>query len=340
VQGTWRRTRAARLIAAAALGTVTLGVVSEACRAPTQVTLDVTYTGKCSDLGGVAFVVGTDPHDAERRIPSFTTVTSACTDGSPARIGTLVVTPSDGTSRGAVVILAGFGKPPGACDPAKGYFDCVVARRTFSFLDHASPTLPVQLTPDCRSVSCDAVSTCYRGQCISSDVLCRETGCSDVGVLPDGGPIAPLDGSADGPADGPPPTDAPLDVTADTSVGPCAEHEQPVQCPGPMAPAGPCLANETCCGFACAPQGSGQTCEIAGNCPQFNMECAGARNCKAGSICCLTSTTGTSCVVGAVCPLGGGGPQDLQVCEHDCECGALVCGGFRDGFKALPKRCR
>lgn len=341
MDGLKRRKRAAtQIAAAAAIGALTIGAGSEACRAPTQVTLEVTYAGKCSELGGVAFIIGSDALAAERRAPSFTTVTTACTDGTPARIGTLVVTPSDSSNRGAIVVIAGFGKPPSACDPAKGYFDCVVARRTFSFLDHASPTLPVQLTPDCRSVSCDAVSTCYRGQCVSSDVVCSETGCSDLGFLPDGGPLPPpLDGSADGAADGLP-LDAPLDRTADTSVGPCSQHGQPVQCPGPMAPAGPCRANETCCGIACAPQGSAQTCAIAGNCPQFNMECAGARNCTAGSLCCLTSSMGTSCVAGAVCPGGAGGALDLQVCEEDCECGALRCSAFRDSYKALPKRCR
>lgn len=324
------------LIAVATVGAIAIVVGSEACRAPTQVTLDITYTGKCRDLNGVAFVIGTDPRATEARLPSFTTVTPSCTDGTPARIGTLVVTPSDSTSRGAIVVIAGIGKPPVACDPANGFLDCIVARRAFAFVDHASPTLPVELALDCRSVSCDAVSSCKHGRCVPSDVVCSESACADVGALPDGGPIA---APADAPSDGPPTLDAPLDVTPDALVGTCTQHLQPVQCPGPDAPPSACLPTEVCCGFACQPQGSAQTCGLPGNCPAFHMECAGAKNCAAGSICCITSPMGTSCVAGSVCPLLTG-PADLQVCEEDCECGALKCGAFRDLFRALPRRCR
>jgi hypothetical protein len=93
----WKgETAAKRVSAFIALVFASTGV-SEGCRTATQVELVVTYDGNCSDLTAVGIIVGTEPGLVEQRVDTnvFTTSTSHCEPGTPARVGTLVVTPND-----------------------------------------------------------------------------------------------------------------------------------------------------------------------------------------------------------------------------------------------------
>src|SRR5258706_7055113 len=100
-----------------------------ACRSATQMTLEVTYSGKCGDLGPVAFIVGTDPEISESRIETnvFTTTTSQCEPiPSGSLVGTLVITPNDDTGRASVIVLTCVGQPVEKCKAKDGYFGCIV----------------------------------------------------------------------------------------------------------------------------------------------------------------------------------------------------------------------
>ena len=176
-------------LVALALGVAGISGTSEGCRTATQVELVVTYDGKCSDLQEVAFIIGTDRGVAEARIESnvFTTTTTHCEQGSPARVGTLVVTPNDATGRASIIVLASFGQSVSECKPDKGYAGCIIARRAFAFVYDSALTLEIHLERSCKDVPCDAESTCKHAACVNSTVACAASGCSKPGVLADGG---------------------------------------------------------------------------------------------------------------------------------------------------------
>jgi hypothetical protein len=318
---------------------------SQACRSPTQVTLDVTYSGPCSDLGGVALIVGTDPYKSEERIVGnvFTTSTSQCTPGTPSRIGTLVITPNENGDRMSIIVLAGIGKRPEECKASEGYFGCIIARRGLGFVTSTSLTLGVSLDADCRNVPCNAVSTCSRGLCVDSNVECGADGCSSPGALPDGG-IEPVDAPLT--PDAYVQADAPIEPEEDSAIPPvdsgvdagfCEEPDEHVKCTTPLTTK-TCQANEGCC-YAVNPGGDGgggdgggsqYDCRPTGSCnfggANPNVMCKSARNCAVGLVCCVVPMTGggTSCMAKCAYPMGGpDGGQDFpldQACADTCEC--------------------
>jgi hypothetical protein len=148
--------------------------IAPSCRAPTEMIVHVTTTSACgsdvNQVGATAIYVGGDAATAEAHMQSHSpdAQTTSCVGGE---IGTLVVTPHG--SSGAVVVVAGVhGKNPKECDESS-LADCIVARRSFSFLSHTPLNLPIVLDVDCVGVSCDPNSTCEHGQCYASDVGCR-----------------------------------------------------------------------------------------------------------------------------------------------------------------------
>jgi hypothetical protein len=329
---------------------------SEACRTATQVELDVTYDGLCTDLQEVAFIVGTDPTVAESRIETnvFTTTTSHCEPGSPSRVGTLVVTPNDATGRASIIVLASFGgQHVTDCKPEKGYAGCIIARRAFAFVDHTALTLEIPLEVSCKNVPCDAVSTCKHASCVSSETMCTGSGCGDVGVSADGGPEyvdAPTD--PDGyvqsrdaeppPVDGAPPADAApdgpivmMDAAVDTGAGRCYPFE-PVSC-SPTGAAGPdCATGEVCCRSfptffdAEMPMQTPYACRAPASCytdmsqgSATVVRCRSSRNCPTGNVCCLnTMTANGESMCMTSCAFSGfdSGPTFPQACESSCEC--------------------
>lgn len=192
-----------------------------ACRTPTQVTVVVSTRVRCIDLpsGTVIAVAATPQASEENVVGGFASATTrACTDDGA--IGTLVITP--GADTAAVVVTAGFGGQDTAkCTPKNKFKDCIVARRSFAFVEHTRLTLPIELTLDCLNVPCDTLTTCSKGACVPARVECTGDGCTGIDVDGggiDGGPIgdAALDG-ADAP-DGPDPN-ADGGLTSDLKCG-------------------------------------------------------------------------------------------------------------------------
>ena len=175
-----------------------LVAIAASCREPTQITLRITSGEKCSDLSGVQIVVGKDPAETKSRFDLHyaAALTHDCApSGSSNLIGTLVLTP--GASTGTVVVAAGVplnGKPapdPATCaDPAIAK-SCIIARRSFSFVDHTSLTLPIELDPLCVGKACEPASTCFKGACVDATVSCDGSSCG-----------LPQEGTGGGEADG------------------------------------------------------------------------------------------------------------------------------------------
>lgn len=335
---------------AIAAGAILAAMVG-ACREPTQVTLDITYGGPCAELGGVGLIVATDPFVAESRIESNVFTASvdreSCSPGSPSRIGTLVVTPNDDTGRLSVVVIASFGKSLQRCKAEDGYFGCIVARRTLSFIDHTKLSLDIPLDPSCKNVPCDAVSTCRKGTCVESFVECDSSKCGTPGDPGDGGLVsvdAPTSSDAyvqrDAPADAPvtdAPLDAPVDAPADTDAG-CSLARANIACRyDGQVPSTSC-ANPTdvCCwapgGIAVidfaggarslvpnpVPGGASYACRTTNECAVSaenpKLDCLGPRNCDGGKVCCKTPMGGSACQ--AACAVATD-----RVCLENCDCG-------------------
>lgn len=158
--------------------------LAASCREPTQITLRITTSEKCADLTGVQIVVGPDADIAQGRFAKHSpaAVTHDCTaSGTTNLIGTLVVTP--GQSAGIVIVAAGVtqggveGPEPAACADKDSEKHCIIARRSFSFIDHTSLTLPIDLDPLCVGKVCDPASTCFKGSCVNDAVGCQGDAC-------------------------------------------------------------------------------------------------------------------------------------------------------------------
>ncbi len=133
-------------------------------------------------------VVGPDQRETQERFTKrFTTAVTR--DCDPLGfIGTLVVTP--GGQGATLVVAAGVGlggappPEPGTCADTEGAKRCIIARRTFSFLEHTSLTLPIELDPLCIGKACEPSSTCFRGACVDAAVVCNGPDCGLVGENP------------------------------------------------------------------------------------------------------------------------------------------------------------
>ncbi len=165
--------RGLRLMFGAAVLTSAAAFAVTACKTATQVTVDVSLLPNtmCAQTNGTAIVAARDTTGAESNVTNgyLSAVTTSCDDGTKD-IGTLVVTPGD-SDRGAVIVVVSFSRQHDAtaCKPPL-YTDCVVARRSFAFVDHTKLTLPIEIDFDCVNVPCDSKSTCKHGQCYSSEV--------------------------------------------------------------------------------------------------------------------------------------------------------------------------
>lgn len=162
-------------------------------------TVRITTGEKCRDMSRVQTVVGPTPQVTESRFEGrFTTAASDECDPS-GFVGTLVITP--GGTAGSIVVAAGVrvgdAPPPNGvdCTDRETAKRCIIARRSFAFVEHESLTLPIHLDPLCVGRTCDATSTCFRGACVASTVRCDGDNCG----LPEEGFGAGGDGgSSDG----------------------------------------------------------------------------------------------------------------------------------------------
>ncbi len=202
--GLRRRSRVSPALPVALAG---LGlVVFAACQDPTQLTLAISTNAKCHDeLKATAIYVGGSLGGVNEKVQTSSPVaqTDTCASGS---IGTLVVTP--GSSEGAVVVIGGFyGKPPTDC--VEGHYEnCIIARRSFTFIKHASLVIPIPLERSCLNVPCNATTTCHNGACYDAAVECSSNGtCPVPGTAPgadsvDAGPMAVVEGGGPNDTDG------------------------------------------------------------------------------------------------------------------------------------------
>ncbi len=174
-----RRSPRTRVSVAAAL---TLSLA--ACRAPTQIVVEVTTDVPCADTGavddpvvkGTAIVVGSPAaFRAASRAPAA--VTTSCVDG---RMGSLVVVPSDGTNDEiGIRVAVGTRSLTGEQCAAECGSGCVQATRVLRFVPHESLELPIDIHRTCIGVCCPAGSTCVKGDCVPDTVRCaagRECG--------------------------------------------------------------------------------------------------------------------------------------------------------------------
>lgn len=166
------------------------------CWAPTQVTVVLT-----TDLGcGAPIQTAIYKGQRGQFTAESTAETSQCTATIPdSQIGTLVFVPS-GNREGEVsvkAILAQNGKLPVACDSDPA--DCIIATRSFSFVEHESRRVPIRLLKSCLGKKCGPGETCAPdGTCISDHVTCDGESCeiaptSDAGTVSDAGVDAPGD---------------------------------------------------------------------------------------------------------------------------------------------------
>lgn len=151
------------------------------CREPTEVTVRITSGEKCTALSGVQIVVGQSQAETQDRFEKgFTAAVTRSCDPT-GFIGTLVVTP--GGSGGTIVVSAGVmvgGAPapdPTTCADPVTAKSCIIARRSFSFVDHTSLLLPIELDPACVGKVCDPASTCFKGGCVAASVTCNGDQC-------------------------------------------------------------------------------------------------------------------------------------------------------------------
>jgi hypothetical protein len=166
---------------ALSFGVVVLFAVVVSCREPTQITVVIRTGEKCSDLSGAEIVVGPNQQETQTRFEQKFTAAQSHDCDATGLIGTLVVTP--GGAGGTIVVAAGVrvgGAPapdPADCATAANAKSCIVARRSFSFLDHTSLTLPIELDPLCVGQACDPASTCFKGSCVDATVSCVGADC-------------------------------------------------------------------------------------------------------------------------------------------------------------------
>lgn len=302
---------------------------AEGCLAPTQLTLVIDTNVPCSELSGVKIVVASDPDAAEGRTSTFVNAeTQTCL--SNGRVGTLVVTPSDGASRAAVVVMAGVTTPVKACSAATGYAGCIVARRLVPFIEHTSLTVPILLEVDCLDVPCDAISTCSAGRCVSSETTCEGSDCSGLGPDTDAGGGVRDGGEGGSPGDAA--ADAPPgDGGKDASIGvaTCGPND-PIAC----GTNGPCDAGGTCCQ---QPNADASAC---GTCSPTNgfrsLSCRSSANCGPSQMCCYAASMGgvgiSSCQAIASCAIRLCSPA----CD-DCPIGEACTGKMYDFFYCEPQ---
>jgi hypothetical protein len=336
------------------------------CRTPTSITLSITTDVQCKDLHGVAIVSGTRD-GAESAAP--VTTTSQCTDQSDgtSRVGTLVVVPSgDNDAELAVRVVAGIDRPVEECSAASQYSGCIVARRWLRFEPHVELNLPIELHLDCKSVACDATSTCVHSGCksalVSDPSTCNGDDClagdaavdaSGAETSSDAAPdvIMPVDGSC-GPSQKN--CGGACVAVADSMFGcgeascsPCdPSTHQTYTCASGTCTASGCESGYKSCGGACFPADPAHGCSAdkCDACPSAN----GTASCVSGA-CKLTCNTGYK-LCGGICvnigdPTYGCGPTtcDNATCPKTgtvvCSGSSCVLGSCGPGTKACSGSC-
>ncbi len=172
-------TRARRAASTAAVLTLFVAPIASmaACYAPTQMTLLVTTDVACAENPSTAIYTGAPfSDDPSAQHPG-------CEQGASGegQVGSVTIVPSDdrdGRARVKVVLVRGG--DPAQCNEKSS--DCIVATRSFSFVEHRALRLPIRLRKECfGQLSCREGETCGPGgRCIVDEVTCTKGDC----VLP------------------------------------------------------------------------------------------------------------------------------------------------------------
>ena len=279
--------------------------------------------GGCDAFKSAAIYVGLEGRALEKKELAggfLTTETASCTDGE---IGTLVITPSEGADRAAVLVVGGVGRAGSDCRGPAYEGGCIAARRQFSFANHTRLTMPIDLDIDCQVLPCEAVTTCSKGTCVSSEVTCDEDGSCDLVSIRSGADAGAdgFSGDARGDEDGgsdASSADATLDAPADADAGSTS-----YSCGNGVAPASSCSRPSTCCY-------SNDTtfCTNPGSCFWGARTCNGTADCP-GQICCSDVVSGASGIgaQGSSCRPACE-PTAKQLCTSTNDCGGGPCSDF------------
>jgi hypothetical protein len=190
------------------LASVIIGVVV-ACYGPTEVELRITRDMPCpsSGVGRTGIFVGRPGHGAIDPIAETEDCVTERTEGAlegelGSRIGSLTVVPSDSRDARVTVEIALSLQPKGSPagtrpkDPKLCLLDatdCIVARRSFTFIPHTSRILPIKLLEECRDRTCLPGTTCIANGCKPDDVDAEDF-CDDRTTCN----LPPLEAGADG----------------------------------------------------------------------------------------------------------------------------------------------
>ena len=181
-------------------GLLVASLATNACREPTQITVELRTDVACSARLTTAVVVGTLPQTNESLASRPAAVqTTDCTQASPGDgfIGSLVVVPSgDKTGEVAIKVVVGVGIPPEECTSPTDK-RCITARRVRKYVADTKLVLPITMNDACRGVPCGADETCSRGRCVS--VRCEDDGtCNPPPVVDDAGDASTVFDATDG----------------------------------------------------------------------------------------------------------------------------------------------
>jgi hypothetical protein len=155
------------------LGAASLG----ACRQPTQVTLDITTTVDCADIGTTT--VSFTTLGMELRNPAPLTEAMGCK--SQGEIGTVVLAPSQEDDSPLIFTIATVAvRGTTKCAPPN-YPGCIVARRSMRYSPHDNVTVNVSMDQECLGVPCSATTSCFQGLCYPTTCV-GNADCNSVSV--------------------------------------------------------------------------------------------------------------------------------------------------------------
>jgi hypothetical protein len=222
-----------------------LGLGLVGCRAPTQVTVELTTDVDCAEDVHTTLQVGSAGSDVEGRSPKVDTV--ACQPGG--RIGSVVLVPSGANNAEFAVkaVLAHGSTTLERCARAnamgQSLAGCIVARREARFVPHDELTLPIAMLAECETVACPAGMTCVHRQCVPA------TGAPGAPPNDDAGPSHDAPPNDDAPPNGDGRTEdvvvigpvesgaTPPEAGQESSVGPTEGGAPDAAGPGPGCPA-------------------------------------------------------------------------------------------------------
>lgn len=285
------------------------------CRGATQIHVDVHTDVPCTTPGswqGVAIYSGAPGLDVESRAPVLTT--TAC--DANGQVGSIVLVPSraDDDTVG-VRVVAGITRPPEEC-AAHGYDGCIIARRTVTYLPHASVDLEIALTGGCIGRPCDPLRSCLDGVCQDARLT---TTAPDPDAAPAGGSVRCGDDGLTCPAASSNGADGPvccLEVANGVTHGRCiARHD----CPATSTVLD--CDDETDCAGKLAADGAPTLC-----CLSYTTRPA------AGPWSPLQVTLSACRAFDACLQQGSDG---LALCQNRRDCGSAACEGGDDA--SLPK---